>query len=175
MKIFAQLCLAFALVASVEAHAVNTLDDGESFSRIVNVDSGFSFTHTYNFHLDFAGPAIVGASVQELKLGTLLDIDWADTDAFVVRDSSNNVLFSAGEGGNPIGSFAFDTLSLPSRDFSITLAGEAIGSLTPAGTYSISVIAASMSAAPVPEAPAGAMLLGGLGLLGVLARRRACS
>jgi hypothetical protein len=174
MKILASVCFALALSASVNAYAVTSLEDGSSFSKIVNVDSGFAFTHTYSFHLDFSGLAMIGASVQELKLGDLMDIDWADTNAFVVRDAANNVLFSAGENGNPIGSFSFDNLSLAARDFSITLSGEAIGKLDPAGTYAISLIAAAAPAeiSPVPETSSVAMLLGGLGLLGVFARRR---
>jgi hypothetical protein len=171
MKFPVKLCLALVLASAMTAHAATTLQDGTSFSKIVNVDSGFAFTHTYNFHLDFAGPAMIGASVQELKLGNLLDIDWADTDAFVVRDSLNNVLFSAGEAG-PIGSFSFDSLMLPVRDFTITLAGEGIGKLDPAGTYAISLVAAGAQVTPVPEPSSGAMLLGGAALLGFMARRR---
>lgn len=171
MKTLARICLALALASSAAAQAAVSLNDGSVYSKIVNVDSGFAFTHTYSFHLGFDGPAIIGASVQELKLGDLLDIDWADTNAFVLRDSFNNVLYSVGENGAAIGSFSFDSLSLPTRDFTITLAGEAIGKLDPAGTYALSIISSQVS--PVPEPASTALLLGGLGLIGVLGRRRA--
>ncbi|MEC5386758.1 FxDxF family PEP-CTERM protein [Uliginosibacterium sp. H3] len=171
MKFPAKLCMALALTGAMNAYAVTSLQDGSTFSKIVNVDSGFAFTHTYNFHLDFTGPAIIGASVQELKVADLLDIDWADANAFVVRDALNNVLFSAGETG-PIGSFSFDSLLLSTSDFSITLAGEGIGKLDPAGTYAIALFAAPTQVTPVPEPASGAMLLGGAALLGFMARRR---
>jgi hypothetical protein len=172
MNRLALLCLILALSLSASARAAISLDSGDAYSKVVNVDSGFDFIHTYNFHLDFTGPSLISVSTQELKLSNLLDIDWADNNAFVVKDASSNVLYSAGENGNAVGSFAYEGL-FGTQDFSVTLHGESIGMLDPAGMYVISVVAAAAPiTSPVPEPASSALLLGGLGLIGAITRRR---
>jgi hypothetical protein len=83
------------------------------------------------------------------------------------------VLYSAGENGNAIGSFSFDSLSMPTRDFTVTLSGEAIGKMDPSGTYAISLVSTAATVSPVPEPMSGLMLVGGLGVLGLFKRRTA--
>jgi PEP-CTERM motif-containing protein len=172
---FKQLTIgAMLAVAGLAANAASFDLTGGPYASTSNKFNNNNFNDIYNF--SFQGDAgIASGSSIEYKLGSYIDIDWADTNAFVVYgglDGTGPVLASFNDPGTAAGSFSFTDLNVPTQ-FSVALSGHAIGNgnslFQPGlkGSYNLSVVAQ-----PVPEPETYALMLAGLGAVGYIVRRR---
>lgn len=131
------------------------------FNTQVNFNKPVTFAGasaiTYDFTFTGAPSVFLSLSLNELKQGLNKDIDFT---SIKVLDSGSNVITSWTPAA--LASFNLDSLPITSS-FSLVLEG----SVLKAGHYDLSV-----TAAPVPEPETYALLLAGLGVVGLTAARR---
>jgi len=160
-----QSIVAAAAVLSFNASAAALLPSPITLGTIDNETALFgnahskgSFTDTFTFTINdpgkvagsfFSFPASLNVGQLSVSLSNGSS-NWSDTD---VSDG-----------------FSFDGLSQGNYSFSVWGRAGFIG-----GYYSGSLTASTAPAAPVPEPESVAMMLAGLGLIGVLTRRRKIS
>ena len=122
-----------------------------SFSTSKNFMSGTTFEHTWNF--DFSSAAQVVAFITDMQIGSFFNI--------------SNFQINVDHGGWT--SLPGDTLSgmgtVSAGTHTLQISGVADGSF--GGAYAF-----SFSAVPVPEAETWAMMLAGLGLVGLRLRKQ---
>lgn len=169
---FKHALMAAALaVSSFAATAATTLSPYEELSFDRELVTAGVFSHTYDFEFAWAGPGIVQGSVSELKFGKLKDISFG-VGALQIFDANDNLLLSLD--GLATGTQSFDIsvldapLAIPTSAFTVVLKGTAIGT----GPGTLGSYDFSLQAAPVPEAQTYAMVLAGLGVAGLVMRRR---
>ncbi|MBA4109423.1 MAG: hypothetical protein C0487_07510 [Leptothrix sp. (in: Bacteria)] len=112
---------------------------------------------TYDFTFSGTPSILLSLSLNELKLGSIKDIDFT---SIKVLDSASNVVSSWTPAA--LASFNLDSLPITSS-FSLVLEG----SVLKAGHYDLSVTAAA-----VPEPETYALVLAGVGVIGFTALRR---
>ncbi|MBI5335585.1 MAG: PEP-CTERM sorting domain-containing protein [Burkholderiales bacterium] len=169
--------LAFGAVAS--ATAATTLNIGQERTFDTEFVTNGPFTDTYDFIFGFTGPGEVQGSISELRFRNAKDIVFG-VGAVKVFDAANNLLFSA-DGPGTTGSTSFfeialgnNPLVIPTQSFSVVISGNVVGTgqvvngVSTRGSYDFSI-----QAAPVPEPETYALMLGGLGAIGFMLRRRA--
>lgn len=171
---FKTALMAVALAASSFAASAATLSPYEIHKESATVTGGTNFTHNFFYELAFDGPSEIGFAFTELKLRGFTDIDFSvpgggiylySTDASFGNDQQ--VAFgvpSAGTGPADSLSWIED---LDSKYFQITVVGKALGTAANKGSYSFEIVAA-----PVPEAQTYALALAGVGVAGLMVRRR---
>ncbi len=169
---FKHAMMAVALAAaSFAASAATTLTPYEELSFDREIVTNGLFSHTYDFEFSWDGPGLVQGSISELKFSKLKDIAFG-VGALQIFDANNNLLLSLD--GLATGTQSFDIsvldepLAIPTSTFSVVLKGNAIGT----GPGTLGSYDFSLQAAPVPEAQTYAMVLGGLGVAGLIMRRR---
>jgi len=158
--------------------AVVTLDDGQGGFNAHVGDSfaastaGSVFSDLFTF--DLATPFDAAASVTSSYLNTPFAKDLLITGLSLYRydPATMAVLGSAiaginltGFGSHPTDSWALSGFGLAAGNYALKVDGRVLGA--GGGAFG-----GDLTVSPVPEAPAWGMLLGGLGLAGVLARRR---
>lgn len=111
----------------------------------------------YDFDYTGAPSILLSLSLSELKQGTLKDIDFT---SITVVDSSNTVVSSWTPAA--LATYTLDSLPITSS-FSLILEGKVLK----AGHYDLSV-----GATAVPEPESYALLLAGVGVVGLTAARR---
>jgi hypothetical protein len=180
-------CFAVAAALAVSSFAVSAstleileIDKGQTTYTAPHT-LGLPFLDNYLFKLSdeflpFNYQADVGFAFTELKFKKITDIDF--TDGFITFSSSLDAA------GNPTGTIfatgvpvpnpgtatlAFDTFSVNTKDFYMTIKGTVIGTGLDhnAGSYSFEI-----EAAPVPEPTTYSLALGGLALIGVATAKR---
>ncbi len=114
---------------------------------------GLAFTDTYQFSYSGLPGTATGAFFNIASTGGDLDFNWVDINGNIMTPSNVGIMS---------GSLIFATPV--SGIITLTIKGTDTGVGSYAGTLDI--------AAPVPEPATYGMLLGGLALLGVVARRR---
>jgi len=147
------LALALGLCSGSAMAAVETatIDLGTvvlpySFATSKSFMAGTDFVHTWK--VTFSQDTQVFASLVDMAIGSYSDIS----------DFKLNGMSLPGD-------FAMGVTSFSAGTHSLVISGEATG--TYGGAYSI-----SMNAVPVPEAETWAMLLAGLGLVGLAMRKQ---
>jgi hypothetical protein len=157
LALFAAVAGLQALPAAAGTYSAGTLG-GTPYINNVSVPVG-SFLDTYTFDLTHPGQDLVG-TVNSLEL------DWHGLSLLHISDLSATLQVVGSPGvigswtGNPMNVLA----AVPAGSYQLALSGVADGSA--GGNYTLSL------AAPVPEPESYAMMLAGLGLLGLAARRR---
>lgn len=141
--------------AGNQAFSVGALGDLWVFSH---ADIVGSFSDTISFSLSQA--ANFGFSSLTHYMGV-----WSDISSFSVTLDGNAMNVASFFGGVELSA---GQLQLPRGAHNLTIAGFGSGAFPiSGGSYQF-----QMSASPVPEPESWALLLGGLGLVGVLSRRR---
>lgn len=172
---FKTALLAVALAASSFAASAETLSANQPVTSQASFTTAGAFTRNYFFELDFDAPALVGYAFTELKFFDMIDIDFTGDGAgiFVYETDSgfngDSLVWSGTPtmvGGFPADAASFNT-QVNSKYFQITVVGDAIGTGATKGQYNFAIVAA-----PVPEAQSYAMALAGLGVAGLMMRRR---
>jgi hypothetical protein len=163
LSTFKKAALVVALVASAAAaqaanYTIGAL--GNTYSKTVHVAGSFDDTYTFTLPSQFSGVT-----------GSYFAVDWAGTGL------STNLKLGMGAAGSPSALSVDLPLNSTFNDFDVASYQSSFG-LTPGGSYwfrlSGSGDAASytVTLAPVPEPETYALLLAGLGLMGVIGRRR---
>jgi len=144
------LVSSFASAAVYDLDLINNTVDSEVV--LVNVGAGNAFGDLFNFTLD-----------QELVVNQVLDfLGPLDFLTYSIFDSGATLIESAAVGFD--GKLRIEDLTLSAGSYTTYVSGILAGSF--AG-YSLTA-----AVSPVPEASTIAMMLGGLGLVGFMARRR---
>ena len=156
------LATSLFLVSSFASAAVLDLTKG-SDNTIVGVSTIGSFLDTFNFTL-------AQDSVVDQNLAFLGGFDGLE---FSISEAGSGVI--AGTASLVSDNYIIDDLFLQAGNYVTTvggnlLAGTFIPGLPDSGVYSLATSITAVS--PVPEASTIAMMLGGLGLVGFMARRR---
>lgn len=147
------------------------------FETSVSKFTNNPFTDTFDFTFTSPAGGTVSSSAIEIKLGNFVDIQWDASKAFAIYSGfggTGTELASFSAPSSTTGSFFVEDLALDDTTFSIVIKGQAIGTGLSAfqpglkGHYDLNVIAQ-----PVPEPASMALMLAGLGILGVAKRRRA--
>jgi hypothetical protein len=108
----------------------------------------------------------INFDVQDLQIAVYKGFSTENT---IVRLSNQELLDSfavVGSGTTVSGTFTFDPTW---AEYTFLISGKTTGS---SATYSFGLTAASVPATPIPEPSAYVMMLAGLGLIGVVVRRR---
>jgi hypothetical protein len=156
------LALAAALVCAGAAQA-DTFNIGELpiapnfYSNTNSVDAG-AFSDIYNFIFPALG-ATASGSVVTINIGSILNIPNVQVSLF----TDTNTLIASGPTG--ASSVLFNVPLTAGNSYYYQVTGNATGSA--GGAYSFLA-----SAAPIPEPGTYAMLLAGLGVVGLIAARR---
>lgn len=157
-----------ASLGLVATHDLGDFDGGEIFLETFSVATAGTIDHSLTF--DITGNLYAGSGVFDLSLGNIINIDGLTAD-----------IFTSGNTVTPYASFTpygEDLLVLPlgtyfgTGSYTLRIGGEAtgtgLGGLLPAGAYTVAAVTV-----PVPEPETWAMLLAGMGLIGLRARRKA--
>jgi hypothetical protein len=164
-KVVAVALMSVGLVSTAGAasYSLGSLDASPALG-INHVNTG-SFSDILNF--DLAGSYSLVTSVV-LDLSKLLSFGGSDITKLTVAlwddpNGSGQELYKSG-----VGDFQWKQGYLGKGDYSLVISGEAHGK---AATYGYAV-AAQTATPPVPEPGEWALMLSGLGLVGVVIRRR---
>lgn len=175
------LIIAAAALASMGAHASAWNLSLADFETQVSFTKQLSFTGsqaiTYDFSYTGSSPVLLSLSLGETKLGSVRDINFTKIS---ISDGSKTISLPAvpqsqtalAGGGyltstpGPVTFFALDAVPFQPH-ITLTLEGAAVGTGPITGSYDLSVMAV-----PVPEPETYALMLGGLGVFGLLRRRR---
>lgn len=152
----------------VATHDLGDFNGGEIFLETFTVATAGTIDHSLTF--DITGDLYAGSGVFDISLGNIINIDGLTADIFT---SSNAVTPYASF--TPIGA---DLLVLPlgtyfgTGSYTLKIGGEVTGTglvgLLPHGAYTVAAVTV-----PVPEPETWAMLLAGMGLVGLRARQKA--
>lgn len=148
--------LALALLSAPAANAA-VINWGAHEATKTEVFQGLfyaNFANTFNFSLSSLSDLVASFSLTGLGSATVS-----------LRDGSGSVLGSFSASTLSSGSASFSNLAAGNYSYSVTG-----GSLLGAGTFTSTLTPVNVS--PVPEPGSLAMLLAGLGMVGVIARRR---
>ncbi|GGY14021.1 PEP-CTERM sorting domain-containing protein [Massilia dura] len=171
-KIGAALAMACAAVAaqaediSLPVSGIEVIEGAGAFSRLITGNhSGDTFTDTYAFDVTDASSftANLYSNAGNAKVGL-------DITGFSLYAGDGTLVSS----GTQVATGKFDHWSLdlskvaPAADYYVAVSGKVVSQA--AGTYSGLVAVTAIP--PVPEPATYGMLLGGMALLGVAARRR---
>lgn len=167
-KLFASIMLALASVSASAAdieriHSIVLDDDNSTFSAsFASGNAGKSFLEIFNFTI--SGSSSLGSSLTStLKLGHDLDIT-----SFGLYSGTTQLAAGTKNSTGSLESWTLDALMPASGSYSMRVGGTVIGKLN------VSFVGDGYVTA-VPEPEAWSMLIGGLGLVGFLARRRKSS
>lgn len=166
------LMVAVLATSSFAASAATTLSPYEEISLDREMVTAGAFTHIYDYQFDWGDAGMVAGSIAELKYGKSKDIAFG-TGALQVFDANNNILLSLdGQATSSqyfsISNLVGDPLVIPTSTFKVVIKGNVIGT----GPGTLGSYDFSLQAAPVPEAQSYAMALAGVGVLGLMLRRR---
>lgn len=158
------------VLAQVESEtALNVIDNTAFYGDTFEMDlAGQTFTDRFTFTVNETIPQTLDAIVSSIsnEASTGLDITglslFDGTDALVSSGTAQN--------GGRIDVWTLSNDMLENGDYVMEVRGDILGnaSMTTGGSFGGAVMLA-----PVPEPGTYGMMLGGLGLLGFLARRRA--
>jgi len=146
-------------LASATNYSLGT--NGVPASATVVGMPGSSFSDVFNFNLSSISGITAGGSSVTIDLSALIPGLTLPAVSFPSVMLDGVSLWSSADGSN---SFTISLGSLGAGEHSLSVIGKHPGQ---AGTYAVSLFAA-----PVPEPGEWAMMLAGLGLIGVVARRR---
>jgi hypothetical protein len=123
----------------------------DTYAVVESFSTGRSFMHTWNF--DFASAADVTGMLWDMQIGGAYNI--------------NNFMVNLnGSGWTSLpGDMLFGSATVPAGTYALGIKGDVVGAY--GGAYSL-----SFAAVPVPEAETWAMILAGLGLVGLRARKQ---
>lgn len=168
-----------AVAAIGQASAALTLPAGQERTFDTEQVAPGAFTDVYEFVFGFPAPGEVQGSISELRFRNAKDIVFG-VGAVKVFDSNNNLLLSLdgpGTAGNTSWfeiAMGANPLYVPTQEFRVEIAGNAVGTGQVIGGHSTyGSYDFSIQAAPVPEPETYALMLGGLGAIGFMLRRRA--
>jgi hypothetical protein len=152
----------------VATHDLGDFNGGELFLETFTVATAGTIDHSLTF--DITGDLYAGSGVFDISLANIINIDGLTANIFT---TSNTI--------TPYASFTpidGDLLVLPLGtyfgigSYTLKIGGQAtgtgLGSLLPAGAYTVAAVTV-----PVPEPETWAMLLAGMGLVGLRARQKA--
>ena len=169
---FKTALMAVALAASSFAASALTLTPYQEHTFDTEFVMPGTFSNVYEFDFAWGTSGLVQGSVSELKFGKAKDISFG-AGALQVLDANNNVVLSLD--GNATGTQFFEIANVLSEplfigtsSFKVVITGTVIG----AGPGTLGSYDFSIQAAPVPEAQSYAMALAGLGVAGLMMRRR---
>lgn len=143
--------------ASVQTYDVGTLIQDETYVGAVALQN--SFQHKWSF--DIPSAMWTGGSVVNLSIKPMIDIQNLDVALYTKNDVLIQGVTCAGESCTGSGFF-------PSADvdYYFLVKGKGVGSQNGSGIYTFSMTTA------VPESETWAMMLAGLGLVGLQLRRK---
>lgn len=150
----------------VDTHDLGQFDGGELYAEVFSVQSSGWIDHALTFEI--TGPLNAGSGILDLSLGNIINITGLSASIFKSGAVGPYATFTPVLGGDllilPLGTY------FGVGDYTLQVNGQATGSGAfglPHGAYSIG--AATL---PVPEPEAWAMMLAGLGLVALGARRK---
>jgi hypothetical protein len=137
-----------------------------TYGDVFSVASAGTIDHTLTFTI--TSPLIAGSGVSDIPL-SFFSIDYTNITGLsaTIYDSGNALYATFVPNGDP------DHLILPADSFFATgnytlkIGGTATGTGNPAGLYTIAAVTV-----PVPEPETWAMLLAGIGLVGLSVRKK---
>jgi hypothetical protein len=146
----------------VDEHYLGDFGPGEIYIDIFSVATAGTIDHTLTF--DITTDLNAGSGILDISLGNIININGLTAEIF----DSNNTHYASfvAQVGNP------DLLVLPLGSYfgvdsyTLKIGGTATGAL--GGAYTIAAVTA-----PVPEPETWAMLLAGMGLVGLRALQKA--
>ncbi|HJV61148.1 MAG TPA: FxDxF family PEP-CTERM protein [Albitalea sp.] len=168
MKKSKLLAAAAIALGTLQAHAVTTdwsSHDSIEFGDHKVLASG-SFEDTFGFSL--ADTTTLSATAVSNNLGRAFNIDGGSVSLYEVAPGDDTLIGSFAFDGTT-GSTAHTFNALASGDYYYQVSGNATGMA--GGWYSL-VSAAGAAVTPVPEPHVASLMLAGLGVLGLVARRR---
>ena len=148
---------------ATQHHEFDLGNDPDGYDRSVNLIHHGGFSDTFDFTLTEPADAYGAGSytTQKTRIGTTFDI--SDFTLSLFRAGLASTLLSAAEGRN----FAIlDNYELGAGDYYYTVSGNVLGNRPGKYDFRVDVL-------PVSEPEPYALMLAGLGLLGVAARRKA--
>ena len=165
----AVLAVGSAAAAPVAASAWGTLDTSDGASEFFSAKSGASYRHFFNFTLDrsydFLTTAVANNNSRSIFSGNLITLQkkvapsvWNAIEYYNFDNTSSEYDFGRQSAG----------------DYRIEIVAKSTGTFTAYGTIStrIEPFGNKSSITAVPEPETYALLLGGLGVMGFVARRR---
>lgn len=170
---FKTALMAVALAASsFAASAATTLNPYQERTFDTEFVMPGVFTETYDFEFAWDGPGLVQGSVSELKFGKAKDISFGAGALKVIDGNGDTVLSLDGSATGTqfweIANLLSEPLTISTSSFKIVITGNVIGT----GPGTLGSYDFSIQAAPVPEAQTYALALAGVGVAGLMVRRR---
>lgn len=148
-------------------HDLGDFDGGEIVLEVFDVATAGTINHSLTF--DITGDLYAGSGVFDISLGNIVNIDGLTANIFKSSNTTPYATFT------PIGGDLLVLLPgtyFGTGSYTLKIGGEATGNgllgLLPAGAYTVAAVTV-----PVPEPETWAMLLVGMGLVGLRVRQKA--